>query len=142
MQNGEIVAKSIADWFLFDAEKMRPVRIPQEMLESYQTHNFEDEFFSFVKPEFIPLAPCEYTVRVSNKEIDTNCHLNNQKGAELLMDALPYEFEFNFVKTIFKKPCYLGDVLEVCKQKTDNGYYVHLQTTEKEICVAGTFEMV
>ena len=33
----------------------------------------------------------------------------------------------------------LGDELEVCIKKLTDGYYVHLQTNEKEICVAGTF---
>lgn len=141
-QNGEVKLKSIADWFLFDTEKKRPVRIPEEISGSYQVHNFDDEFFTYKKPEIKPDAPFVYRIKVSNRDIDTNCHLNNEKGVELLIDALPFEFEFNFVKTLFKKPCFLGDELEVCTEKTENGYYVHLQTTQKEICVAGTFENI
>lgn len=142
MQDGEVVAKSIADWFLFDAEKMRPTRIPQEMLESYETHNFEDEFFNYRKPPVIEDAPVQYTIRVANKDIDTNKHLNNQRGADLLMDALPYEFEFNNMKILYKKPAYLGDELEVCTQKIDTGYYVHMKSKNGEICVIGTFENI
>ncbi len=141
-QNGEVKLKSIADWFLFDTEKKRPVRIPEDMAQSYQVHNFEDSFFTYKKPEINTDAPSIYTVKVSNRDIDTNCHLNNEKGVELLLDALPFDFEFNFVKTLFKKPCFLGDELEVCTKKIPNGYYVHLQTSQKEICVIGTFENV
>ena len=142
MQDDEVKVKSIADWFLFDTEKKRPARIPGDMAESYQMHEFDDDFFTYRKPDIIDDASYLYTVRVSNRDIDTNCHLNNEKGAELLMDALPFEFKFNFVKTLFKKPCFLGDELEVCMKKIESGYYVHLQTQEKEVCVIGTFEML
>ena len=140
MQEGEVKLKSIADWFLFDTIKKKPVRIPEDMASSYQVYDFDDDFFTYRKPQIIEDAPCLYSVRVSNRDIDTNCHLNNEKGAELLMDALPFDFRFNLVKTLFKRPCFLGDELEVCMKKIESGYYVHLQTKEKEVCVIGTFE--
>lgn len=140
-QNGEVVAKSISDWFLFDTEKLRPVKIPEEVFDAYDTSDFDgDEFFKYKKPELCEDAEVMYKIRIANKDIDTNRHLNNQKGAELLMDALPYDFEFNFISLLYKKPAFLGDELEVCMQKTDNSYYVHLQTLEKEVCVVGRFE--
>ncbi len=138
-QNGELVARTIANWFLFDVEKGRVIRVSPEIADAYEVGGFEDEFFSYQKPE-LEEAEVAYTVRVSNKEIDTNAHLNNQRGAELLMDALPYEFFFNEMKILYKKAAYLGDVLEVCVKKTEQGYFVKLQTEEKELCVAGTFE--
>ena len=141
MQDGEIVAKSIADWFLFDVQKLRPVRVPKEMIESYQTSDFDgDEFFNYRKPVVFEDADVCYEIRIANKDIDTNKHLNNQKGAELLMDALPNDFEFNDIKLLYKKPAFLGDILEVCMKEINSGYYVHMQTKEKEICVVGTFE--
>jgi len=143
MQNGEVVAKSIADWFLFDSQKMRPIRIPQEMIDSYQTSDFGgDEFFTYIKPVVCDDAKVMYKIRISNKDIDTNKHLNNQKGAELLMDALPNDFEFNNIKLLYKKPAFLDEIMEVCIKKIDTGYYVHMQTKEKEICVVGNFENI
>lgn len=140
-QNGETVAKSISDWFLFDVEKMRPVRVPEEMVKAYQISDFDgDEFFTYKKPEIISDAEVMYEIRIGNKDIDTNKHLNNQKGADLLMDALPFEFEYSDVNLWYKRPAYLGDILEVCIKKINTGYYVHLQTKEKEICVVGRFE--
>ena len=139
-QNGETVAKSIANWFIFDTEKQRVRKIPAEMAEVYEIHDFADDFFEFVKPDICEIETPEYTVRVSNKDIDTNKHLNNQKGADILMDALPFDFDFNDIKLLYKKTAFLGDELEVCIKQTQNGFYVHTQTKEKEICVAGTFE--
>ena len=138
-QEGEVRAKSIAEWFLFDTENLRPIRIPPELAEAYEVVDFEDEFFTFRKAEIITDAPVLYNVKVLNKDIDTNKHLNNQKSADMLMDALPFEFEFNNINLLYKKQAYLGDELEVCVNQTENGYYVHLQTKEKEICVIGNF---
>lgn len=138
-QDGEVVAKSIANWFMFDMEKMRPARIPEEMLSCYGYYDFNDDFFDYKKPEILEIEKPEYTIRVSNKEIDTNRHLNNEKGAELLMDALPFDFYFSDMSIIYKNQARLGDILGVCVKKLENGYYVHLETENKDVCVAGTF---
>lgn len=140
-QNGETVAKSVANWFIFNTEKMRIGRITPEMTRAYEFYEFEDEFFEYKKAPVLEIEKPEYRVRIANKEIDTNMHLNNQKGAELLMDALPFDFCFNNIKMIYKKQAHLGDELEVCRKEIPGGYYVHMQTKEKEICVAGTFEI-
>jgi len=138
-QDGQIVAKTIANWFLMDVEKQKPCRIPKEMGEAYDFDNFDEDFFNFKKAPVMEAEPC-YTVRIGNKEIDTNMHLNNQKSAELLMDALPFDYFFTDMNVFYKQSAYLGDELEVCMKEIENGYYVHLQTKEGEVCVAGTFE--
>ena len=139
-QNGEVVAKSIANWFLFDSENGRIAKIPPEMQSAYEIYDFNDEFFSYRKPEFINDIVPMYKIRVANKEIDTNRHLNNQKSADLLMDALPFDFEFDNLKILYKNPAYLGDELEVCRVEIPGGYYVHLQSADYGVCVAATFE--
>lgn len=141
-QNGEVVAKSVANWFLFDTEKQKPTKITPEMQAVYEIYDFEDDFFSYVKPQIISGLDSVYKIRVSNKEIDTNKHLNNQKGADLLMDALPFDFEFNDIKILYKKPAFLGDELNVCRQEIQNGFYVQLLSESKDVCIAATFENV
>lgn len=141
-QNGEVVAKTIASWFLFDAKEQKIAKIGPEMQSAYPIYDFADDFFSYRKPIVCADAPKEYTIRVSNKEIDTNMHLNNQKSAELLMDALPFDYKFNDIRILYKKPALLGEELEVCLCKTPDGYYVHLQNVQGDICVAGTFENI
>lgn len=139
-QNGEVVAKSISNWCLLDTEKMRLTRIPKEMAVSYESYDFGDDFFTYERPEIMEDAAEKYTIRVSNKELDTNKHLNNQKGAELLMDALPFEFELKNVRIFYPNPAYLGEKLSVCVKEIENGYYVHLKNEANAVCVAGTFE--
>ena len=139
-QDGEVVAKTIANWFTFDTEKMKVCRIPEEMHSCYTLHDFEDDFFSYRKPAILNDVEVAYTIKVSNRDIDTNKHLNNQKAAELLMDALPFDYDFKDLRILYKKSAYLGDELEVCVKKTEIGYYVHLQTSDKQVCVVGEFE--
>lgn len=141
MQNGKVIAKSIANWCLLDTERGRLARIPKEMTDAYVHCDFDaDSFFTYIRPDLIEDAPHMYTIRVFNKELDTNKHLNNQKGAELLIDALPYDFEIKNMKVYYPNPAYLGQELSVCMKETPNGYYVHLKNSEGLICVAGTFE--
>ncbi len=140
-QNDEVVAKSIANWCLLDTKKMRLAKVPEEMTASYTHCDFNgDPFFIYERPEIIEDAETLYKVRVSNKELDTNKHLNNQKGAELLMDALPFEFEIKEISLIYPNPAYLGEELDVCVKELENGYYVHLKNQDGKVCVAGTFE--
>ena len=136
-QDGKIVAKAVTAWFMLDTNRMRPIRIPAEIAEKYDTYEF-DEFFSYKKPELLE-AEKKYSIVVRNREIDTNNHLNNQKSAEILMDALPFDFDFTDMNVFYKKAAYLGDELEVCSLEMENGYYVHLQNNQKEIYVAGVF---
>ncbi len=138
-QNGEVVARTIANWFLIDVERTRVVRIDPEILDAYEVGGFEDEFYSYQKPQLYE-AETAYTVKVSNKEIDTNVHLNNQRAAELLMDAIPYEFTFNDMKILYKKAAYPGELLDVCVTEIEHGYFVMLKNQEGDLCVAGTFE--
>ena len=137
-QNGELKAKAVAAWFMIDTNRMRPIRIPNEIAEKYGTYDFKDDFFNYKKCTVLETEKA-YSITVRNREIDTNNHLNNQKSAEILMDALPFDFEFTDMNIFYKKAAYLGDELEVCIKQIENGYYVHLQTIEKEICVAGVF---
>lgn len=137
-QDGKIVAKIVTNWFLFNFEVMKPVRITDEIASTYGTFDFGDDFFKYRKPE-IREAQKLFEVTVRNKDIDTNKHLNNQKSAEMLMDALPFDFKFSNISILYKKAAYLGDVLSVCVCEIDNGYYVQLLTKDNELCVAGTF---
>lgn len=139
-QNGEVIVKSIANWFLFSAQKLRPCKIPEEMLNMCQLYDFGDEFFTYQKPESVPNPEPLYYVRVSNKDIDTNRHINNLKSAEILMDTLPFDYFFSDMSIIYKKQAYLGDTLGVCSKKTDHGYYASLVDKDDNICVEVTFE--
>jgi len=137
-QDGEECARSVAAWFLFDGSRMRPIRIPEDMAAAYPNHDFGDDFFNFKKPRLCE-AEKVFTVRVGNGQIDTNHHLNNQKSAEILIDALPDDFFFTDMSILYKKAAYLGDILSVCIAEIEKGYFIKLENESGEVCVAATF---
>lgn len=142
-QNGFLVAKSIAYWFIFDINKKRICKVPKEMPDAYTFCDFDnDDFFTYKKPMLSNDTELLYTITIGNKDIDTNKHLNNQKGADILMDALPYAFTFNSISLLYKKSAYLGDKLTVSIKHLDNGYYVQATNSSNELCVAGIFENI
>ena len=102
-QNGAIVAKTVANWFLFNMEKMRISKVLPEMQSAYEFYEFDDEFFIYKKLKTMEIDDYSYSIKVSNQDIDTNMHLNNQKGADLLMDALPFDYNFNYMNVLYKK---------------------------------------
>lgn len=141
-QKGITVAQTMANWFLFDTQKNKLAKIPPEIKDKFVYHEFGEDFFDYSKPMISENVNRIYSIRISNKDIDTNNHLNNQKSADILMDALPYDFRFNFAKILYKKPAFLGDELYLCIDEIEKGFYVHLEDIESEIYVAATFETV
>lgn len=141
-QNGVTVAQTMANWFLFDTKNNKLAKIPPEIKEKFIFYEFEEDFLDYSKPLISKSVNRMYSIRISNKDIDTNNHLNNQKSADILMDALPYDFSFNLAKIIYKKPAFLGDELYLCTSEIEKGFYVHLEDVKSEIYVAGTFEIV
>lgn len=137
-QNGTEVAKVITNWFLFDTKNNKPCRIPDEIVSAYETENYDEEFFAFKKPLLFDFDKIR-VIAVGNRDIDTNNHLNNQKAAEILMDALPFDFDFCDISLHYKKSAYLGDSLQLCRRKIDSGYFVCLCNNENELCVVATF---
>ncbi len=137
-QNGLPVAKTVALWFMFDSENMKPCRIPEDMKNVYPIHDFNDDFFSYKKLQTED-APIVGEYLVANRDIDTNGHLNNQKGAELLMEALPSDFNLTDMSIVYKSSAYKAQKLMMCKKEIENGYYIHLQRENGEVCLAGKF---
>lgn len=137
-QSGKTVAKTVANWVLFDMAAGKFARFPEGMAEAYGIHDFQDDFFHYRKPRPLETAPL-WTVRVGRKEIDTNRHLNNEKGAELLMDALPEGFTFREMSIYYKKSAHEGDVLTLSRAKTDGGWYAALHFSDGALCCAAQF---
>ena len=141
-QNGKVFAKAVVSWFIFDLEKHTLGKIPADIASGYPIHDFGDPFFRYRKPllpdEMKPL----YTIRVTNRDLDVNGHLNNQKSAEMLLAALPLDFDLTDLNITYKKEVYAGSELSVCRCETEHGYAVALVNENGEICVAGIFENI
>lgn len=137
-QGEQVVAKTIANWVLFDIAAQKLARFPAGMAEAYGTHDFQDPFFRYHKPLPAETAPL-WTVRIGRREIDTNRHLNNEKGAELLMDALPEGFAFRDMTVYYKKSAHEGDVLTLSRAEIGGGWYAALHFADGALCCAASF---
>ena len=138
-QNGEAVGKAVANWFLFDTNKMKICRIGEDIYSHYPMHDFEDGFFSYSRPAEEKAEIVE-KIKITQRDIDTNKHLNNEKAVEILMSALPADVFFTDINVCYKRSSFLGDELDICVAKRENGYYVHLQDNSGDIRVIGVFE--
>ena len=142
IQDGEVKVKAVGVWFTFDINQMKACKIPEGLAEVYMDCEFTDDFDAYVNPKECECDIVVEEIKISNRDIDTNSHLNNQRSAEILMDALPQNFEFSDMTVLYKKAAYLGDILILEALKTENGYYTHLKNKQGEICVVGTFEKI
>ena len=111
--NSLIEAESI--WFYIDTIKLRPLRIPPKMFESYGTSQEDaDPIAMDVIPEPSLSGP-PFEVIVNHSDIDTNGHANNSKYAEWAIDSLPFDIpDKHFVsglKCSYKKQAKPGDRL-------------------------------
>ena len=139
-QDGELKVKGVAVWFTFDVNEKKACKIPAEIANAYIDKDFTDDFGLYTNPRQCDCDNVVEKIYISPRDIDTNNHLNNQKSAEILMNALPTNFSFNNMTVLYKKAAYLGDRLTLEALKTENGYYTHLKSEDGEICVIGVFE--
>lgn len=110
---GEILARANSVWVFMDTEKMRPVKILDEVVEIYRSE-FEDELPGEWGGRKLT-APAEgekkNPVQVAGFHIDTNHHMNNGKYVQVAEEFLPAEFKVGGLRVEYKKAAVLGDIL-------------------------------
>lgn len=106
-ENGQILVKATALFFLIDIDKRRPVRIPKDQ---YNIYGIEDDLQTSIEMENIDKLTeihnsSEFRVRYS--DIDTNRHVNNVKYLEWAIEMVPLEVVKNYklsrVKITFER---------------------------------------
>lgn len=98
-------------WVLVDTKTGRPVKIPQDMLDTYP---FEPQLQMECKERKIAI-PKEYRlespVKVQRFFIDTNHHMNNEKYVMIAQEYLPDSFVIKELRVEYKKAAMLDDVI-------------------------------
>ena len=137
-QYGEVIGKAVANWFLFDTDKMKICRITEDISSHYPIDPFEDSFFSYSRPGETEARVCD-KIKISPRDIDTNHHLNNEKAVEILMSALPQDVFFTDINVSYKRSSFLGEELYICLARRNKSYYAHLKDGDGNIRVVGVF---
>lgn len=132
-QDGELKVSATADWFTVDINKMRPILVPDEILEGYDTINEEDNGLPFTKLRFNDTLDFVRKFEVSERDLDQNQHVNNAKSAEIVTDGVfeyPSELHITYRKAIMP-----SDIVSVYRKKTEDGWLGQIKNEENEICV-------
>ncbi|MCI5517579.1 acyl-ACP thioesterase [Roseburia sp. MUC/MUC-530-WT-4D] len=108
---GKRLACANSIWVLVDTESGRPLRVPQDMGDTYGM----DEPLELSCTERKIRVPENYEekepVRVQKYFIDTNHHMNNEKYVMIAQEFVPEHFQIEEIRVEYKKAAVLDDVL-------------------------------
>lgn len=112
-ERGEVLAKANSVWVFMDTNRMRPMRILERVVGSYQ-----DKMEELLEGEWgarkliIPEnSRTEEKVQVARCHIDTNHHMNNAKYVQVAEEYLPEQFAVKRLRVEYRKSAVLGDTL-------------------------------
>lgn len=110
--NTIVVANSV--WVYMDLQKMRPMRVTEEMLAAYQ-NSFAPEWkeeWSSRKIERGETGEPQEPFTVKRFQIDTNHHMNNSKYVLAAQEYLPEDFVTHTLRVEYKKAAMLKEKIK------------------------------
>lgn len=127
-ESGELLILADSSWVLFDLERQRPLRIPDEMTDAYG--EISREVFDVPAKKIqdgLDENANVYEFKIEKRDIDTNNHTNNSKYVDFMMEVVPddkiiTELEINYKKqTVYneKLKLYYNNELGVIKDEND-----------------------
>lgn len=108
---GETVAYANSIWIFMDTEKMRPARIPEELVKVYSMDEPLDMEKAGRKLTIEGDCQEEDPVPVQKFHIDTNLHVNNSKYVLIAQEYLPECFKIGELRAEYRKAAVLKDIL-------------------------------
>ena len=131
--NGRVIVSAVAEWFLFNFELGRPVKITDYITEYFPVCENEIN----LDTERIEKRECveEESFRVLKKDIDTNVHLNNVRSFDYTCEVLDGGFRPKKITVSYKHSAYLGDKTKLYKYEDENEIVSCLKLEDKDIIV-------
>mgnify|MGYP002622393700 CR=1 FL=1 len=142
-KEGETLAVANSVWTMIDMEKLRPIKVPEEIMDKYEVFpKFDMEYAGrkLVLPDVTPEETGETMVR--EYQIDTNGHMNNAWYLRLSRGALPDRFNGRREKRLlieYKKMAFLGDPLRIVRYDEADTVTVVLSDKEGKTCAIVRF---
>lgn len=116
-QDGKVLAKGIALFFLIDINRRRPMRIPNEEIELYESQEINGKTIDMDEIEKIERLDCNKIFDIRYSDIDSNGHVNNSKYMEWAIESVPLEVvknhELRRIKVVFEKETIYGHKVNV-----------------------------
>ncbi|MBQ7900575.1 MAG: hypothetical protein IJ365_01250 [Clostridia bacterium] len=135
LQNGICKVVATAPWFTVDIQKMSVIRIPQNLLEAFESTDEPDNGLPYARLKSASNLELlgEYTVR--SCDLDTNNHMNNVKSVEAALEFLPQGSKIEELTVRYCREFRFGDVLRIYGTKTDDGFHMEIQNQNNDLCV-------
>ena len=115
-KDGEIIVEAYCVFLLFDLKKMRPIKIPKEIIKAYQkekpiykekSHKYEENFGDLEK------------IQIRNTDLDSNYHVNNAAYMDLLGEISNVkDQDIEFINIVYKNE--IRDKKYIFGQKSQN----------------------
>lgn len=118
-ENRNVLARVLSIWTLMDIAKLRVMRIPEEMKESYSFDEPLPGNFGGRKIKAPEQGEYAFDFHVEKIHLDTNHHMNNSRYVEMAREVLPEGFKIHFLEVEYRKQAVLGDHVRVEKVESD-----------------------
>lgn len=116
-QEGKILAKGIALFFLIDIKRRRPMRIPKEEIELYDSQEINGKNIDMDDIKKFEKLDCSKIFNIRYSDIDSNGHVNNSKYMEWAIESVPIDvvkdYELRRIKVQFEKETTYGHKVSV-----------------------------
>ena len=133
-QGDVLKIKAGAIWFTVDTSVMRIIRVPEVFLNAYNVVD-EDEGCKFLKFKSDDDAVFVRKTKVERRDLDTNNHMNNVKSAEVLVNAMPEEFDIAELLIRYRKELALGEEIIIRTKEDGASFYGELLNSDNQVCV-------
>lgn len=141
-ETGTVCAFANSLWVYMDTQKMRPVRVPQEVADTYMPVMAPQISYNWSERKIIPAGEPVYKepVAVQRFWIDTNHHMNNGKYILLAEEFLPEGFRTQRIRVEYKKAAMHGDILYPAVYTQRDGVTIVLADKEEKPYAIMQFE--
>lgn len=133
-QGDVLKIKAGAIWFTVDTSAMRIIRVPEVFLNAYNVVD-EDPDCKFLKFKSDDDAVFVRKTKVERRDLDTNNHMNNVKSAEVLVNAMPEEFDIAELLIRYRKELVLGEEIIIRTKEDGASFYGELLNSDNQVCV-------
>jgi len=134
-QNGKCAVTGTAVWYAINTDKMRIMRVPDELFGMFDCIDEEDNGLPYIS-----LRPStEHTLvgekKIENRDLDTNHHLNNVKSVEIALDFLPDDFKITELCVKYRKEILKGETIKIYSHSSEEGTFLEIVNENGDVCV-------
>lgn len=121
-RNGQTIALAYCSFLLFDLSKMRPIKIPEILIESYEK---EEAVYIEKRQKYAKDFENKEKIYIRKNDIDLNGHVNNAAYMDLIREISDIkDQDIGYINIVYKNEIRDKDFVygEVSKDKNEESY--------------------